>query len=48
VIAESDYERKRRYDQIESIKEFAYTVLNLYDKLEAEEQALAVNDVNDE
>jgi hypothetical protein len=33
---ESDYERKHRYKQIESIKDFANTVLYLYDKLEAE------------
>jgi hypothetical protein len=37
-FAESDYERKRRSKQIETIRDFANTVLNLYNKLEQQEE----------
>jgi hypothetical protein len=36
--SESDYERKRRSKQIETIRDIANTVLNLYDKWEQQEE----------
>jgi hypothetical protein len=51
-FAESDYARKHRSKQIETIIDFANTVLNLYDKLEQQEeeskQGLTISDRIDE